>query len=56
MKLKLWVKIIVSIILLIFDILILASLSGNGTNGDLLKIILVEVNTLLGYTLIKDGE
>ena len=60
MKLKLWVKFVLSIILIICSIVILFSLSGNGTNNDLLKLLFVEINGLIIFIMfedkIKEGE
>lgn len=54
MKLKLWVKVVLSIILIICSIVTLFNLSGNGTNTDLLKLIFVEINGLIIFIMFED--
>lgn len=61
MKLKLWVKVVLSLILTISSIITILQLSGEGTNTDLLRLIYVEINCLIVFLLVedkinKDGE
>lgn len=54
MKLKYWVKIVLSITLLFISIVIFLSLSGKGTNTDLLKLLAIEINGLIVFILFQD--